>query len=112
MSSLAESENFEIFKSTVIRNIVQFKYQIVKKFTIQKLLVPYLFSLAVYFVYSDFVLPSYRDAVAKLEFALDKDKEAEATSERVILYSLFIVVMIMQGINVAFSFYFLRNEIK
>lgn len=56
MEELSEIDNFEVFQSEVLQNVITFKYGLVKRATIYKLLIPFVISLFVYFIYSDYIL--------------------------------------------------------
>jgi len=66
MGELAETNNFEIFKSPVVQSWILFRYPMVRSYTVYKLLIPYLFFLCILVTYIDYLIPSYRFAYIAL----------------------------------------------
>ena len=96
--ALSELENYEVFDSKVVQNIILFQYGLVKEYTIKLLFYPFLVHLLSYFLYSDFLLPGLA--------------EADLAQNTTLAGWYHVPVIIFQGINLAFCVYFLANEAK
>lgn len=73
MQVLAETDNFEIFRSEVIQNLIRYRYDKVKAFTVRLLFVPFLLYLFVLIGYIDYCLPGYMETYSAHASAIDPE---------------------------------------
>jgi hypothetical protein len=59
MEILSQTTNFDIFKCDVIINLIRYRYDIVKKYTVNLLFIPFIVYLVTLISYVDIVIPSY-----------------------------------------------------
>lgn len=66
MGALANTEDLEIFDQKVVRKLIEFKWPIVREYTIKKLFIPFVGFLFTYFVFMNFIYYMRFDHLAGL----------------------------------------------
>jgi len=54
--ALSDLECFDIFTLLPIKKLIDFKYPLVKEYTIKKLFVPFVFYLAIFMIYVNIII--------------------------------------------------------
>ena len=96
--ALADCPDYELFSNMAIRKMIEFKYPLVKEYTIKKLFIPYLIFLVTFMVYVNIVYQISENA----KFDLGQ-KYAYST--------IWIVDVCFNVVLFVFSIYFLQNEV-
>ncbi len=68
--ALSDCTNYDIFEQAAIKKIIEFKWPLLKEFTIKKLLMPYLVYMLTYLFYVNFVyLNRFNEGYALMNYS-------------------------------------------
>lgn len=95
--ALANTDSIDLFANRGIQTIIDYKWKLVKEYTLKKLFAPFMVYMIAFFLYSNFVF---------VQRFFETDQEAESLST----YDYFFYIL--APLNLALSIYFFVSEFR